>query len=119
MAKVVMGDDFRNAVKTIRKLPLEDRRSKFFRFSSECRSQGLSLDIVLFMSAVYGGKEGEAWFREAVPLSERLSESKKIKEMSLSKKTLYFIERAYFGTTTVIKRKDTPKVTGKVKQLNN
>lgn len=114
MEETILDDDFWNEAKKIQeRLPIEERKKMFNKLAANYKGTSITLDIVLAQALICAGNEGILWFREAIPLIDRLEEAKKTKTAKIPKKTRDSIISAYLGGSDK-RMKVTPKVTGKV-----
>lgn len=117
MEETIFGDDFWNEAKKVHERPIEERKKMFNQFATNYKGTNITLDVVLVMAVICAGNEGGAWFREAIPLSDRFEEVKRIETAKIPKKTRNDIVSAYLGDLNK-SMKVTPKVTGKVTNIS-
>lgn len=57
------------------------------------------LEVVLAMAVILGGKDGESWFREAIPLKDRVVGMEKINLTKMSVKFKQMYQKAFLGAS--------------------
>lgn len=100
MGKLTMDKGFWKAVDVIQEMPLEQRKNEFLMITENYKAGKYSIDTVLIMAVALGKHDGELWFREMIPLPDRLTESEKINQGNFPLKTKKSLNKALLGAVT-------------------
>lgn len=101
MKETFLSEGFWKEVSDIQKSPVELRKSQFMDVVSACAASKKHFFLILFTAVVLGGKEGDQWFREAIPMLERVNGNEKIKQLQISKEIKIFMERVLLEAPSI------------------
>lgn len=99
MEKTFLDEGFMKEVSDIQKAPVESRKSKFMAVASVYGASKKHFYLILFTALILGGEEGDQWFREAIPMQERINGNEEIKQLYFSKEIKNDMEHALLGAS--------------------
>jgi hypothetical protein len=85
MATKVDREGLKKGLAELAVLDESDRKRKFARTVElhRCNPSDVSIDMVIFMSAILGGKDGIAWFKAAIPDNERVAAVTRLQQLNV------------------------------------
>lgn len=79
--------------------PLEYQKPRFMNVANLYvgPAGSVTIDLVLYTALLLGGIEGAGWFREAIPLNDRIKAFETSREMNLPEDTSKNLRKLYLG----------------------